>query len=58
MLIMFAFAAQMVMGVFTHLTTQGDRFTGANYTSVHATIPVTFVMAALVAILGVVLASG
>lgn len=55
MLNMFAFAAQMVMGVFTHLTTQGDRFTGANYTSVHATIPVTFVMAALVAILGVVL---
>lgn len=56
MLNMFAFAVQMVMGVFSHLTTQGDRITGATYTSVHATIPVTFVMAALVAVLGIVLA--
>lgn len=56
MLNIFAYAAQMVLGVFAHLTSQGERITGAEYTTVHATIPVTFVMAALVAILGVVLA--
>ncbi|KAA8819753.1 hypothetical protein CSQ85_03355 [Bifidobacterium rousetti] len=55
MLNMFGFAAQMVLGVFSSLTQQGSRITGATYTTVHATIPVTFVMAALVAILGVVL---
>ncbi|OZG62394.1 hypothetical protein BLEM_0940 [Bifidobacterium lemurum] len=55
MLNMFALAAQMVLGVFGHLTSQGSRITGAEYTTVNATIPVTFVMAALVAILGVVL---
>ncbi|MBM6699083.1 UPF0182 family protein [Bifidobacterium pullorum subsp. saeculare] len=55
MLNMFAFAAQMVLGVFAHLTQTGERITGATYTTVHATIPVTFVMAALVALLGVVL---
>lgn len=55
MINMFAFAAQMVLGVFGHLTSQGSRITGAEYTTVNATIPVTFVMAALVAILGVVL---
>ncbi|MBT1172947.1 UPF0182 family protein [Bifidobacterium sp. MA2] len=55
MLNMFGLAAQMVIGVFSSLTEQGGRITGATYTTVHATIPVTFVMAALVAILGVVL---
>lgn len=52
---MAAFAGQMVLGVFDHLTTQGDRITGATYTSVHTTIPFTIALAALVAILGVVL---
>ena len=52
---MFAVAAQMVLGVFGHLTSQGSRITGAEYTTVNATIPVTFIRAALVAILGVVL---
>ncbi|KFI55568.1 hypothetical protein BW13_01540 [Bifidobacterium sp. UTCIF-37] len=55
MLNMFGLAAQMIVGVFASLTEQGSRITGATYTTVHATIPVTFVMAALVAILGVVL---
>ncbi|MBT1182249.1 UPF0182 family protein [Bifidobacterium sp. CP2] len=56
MLNLFGLSAQMVLGVFAHLTQQGSRITGATYTTVNATIPVTFVMAALVAILGVVLA--
>lgn len=51
-----AVAARMTLSVFGHLTAQGTRITGAEYTAVHATIPVTFVMAALVALLGVVLA--
>ena len=55
MLNMFGLAAQMTLGVFSHLTQEGSRITGATYTTVHATIPVTFVMAALVALLGVVL---
>ncbi|NMM93031.1 UPF0182 family protein [Bifidobacterium oedipodis] len=55
MLNMFALAAHQVVGVFDHLTAQGSRITGAQYTAVHATIPVTFIMAAIIAILGVVL---
>ncbi|NMN01545.1 UPF0182 family protein [Bifidobacterium panos] len=56
MLNMFGLAAQMVLSVFSHLTEQGSRsITGATYTTVNATIPVTFIMAALVAALGVVL---
>ncbi|MCH9275503.1 UPF0182 family protein [Bifidobacterium amazonense] len=55
MLNMFAWAARQVVGVFTHLTEQGSRITGATYTTVNATIPVTFVMAAITAILGVFL---
>ena len=47
--------ARQVIGVFTHLTQQGDRITGAAYTTVHATIPVTFIMAAITAVLGVFL---
>ena len=42
---MLAWSARQVIGVFTHLTQQGDRITGAAYTTVHATIPVTFIMA-------------
>lgn len=52
---MLAWSANQVLGVFTHLTQQGDRITGATYTTVNATIPVTFVMAAITAILGVFL---
>lgn len=55
MLNMFAWAANQVVGVFSTLTTEGSRITGATYTTVNATIPVTFVMAAITAILGVVL---
>ena len=52
---MLAWSARQVIGVFTHLTQQGDRITGAAYTTVHATIPVTFIMAAITAMLGVFL---
>ena len=52
---MFAWAANQVVGVFSTLTTEGSRITGAPYTTVNATIPVTFVMAAITVILGVVL---
>lgn len=55
MLNMFAWAANQVVGVFSILTTEGSRITGATYTTVNATIPVTFVMAAITVILGVVL---
>lgn len=55
MLNMFAWAANQVVGVFSTLTTEGSRITGATCTTVNATIPVTFVMAAITVILGVVL---
>ena len=55
MLNMFAWAANQVVGVFSTLTTEGSRITAATYTTVNATIPVTFVMAAITVILGVVL---
>ena len=55
MLNMFAWAVRQMIGVFDQLTVQGSRITGASYTAVHANIPVTFIMAALTAILGVVL---
>ncbi|PJM73102.1 hypothetical protein CS006_07640 [Bifidobacterium primatium] len=48
-------AVRIALGVFSTLTEQGDRITGAAYAAVHATIPVTFAMAVLVAVLGVVL---
>ena len=38
-----------------HLTQEGSRITGATYTTVNATIPVTFIMAAITVILGVIL---
>ncbi|RSX52592.1 UPF0182 family protein [Bifidobacterium callimiconis] len=50
-----AWAVRMGLGVFSTLTEQGDRITGAAYASVHATIPVTFVMAVLIALLGLVI---
>ncbi|MFR4548945.1 MAG: UPF0182 family protein, partial [Bifidobacterium breve] len=52
---MLAWSVRQVLGVFEQLTVQGSRITGASYTAVHANIPVTFIMAALTAILGVVL---
>jgi uncharacterized protein len=55
MLNMVLWGVSQVFGVFRNLTLQGDRFTGADYTTVHATIPVTFVMAVLTAALGVLL---
>ena len=50
-----AWAVRIALGVFSTLTAQGDRITGAAFTSVHATIPVTFALAAMIAVLGVVL---
>ncbi|MCI1831411.1 MAG: UPF0182 family protein [Bifidobacterium sp.] len=55
MLNMFAWSIRQAMGVFDRLTQEGDRITGASYTAVHATIPLTFVIAGLTAVLGVVL---
>ena len=55
MLNMFGWAAQIALGVFSTLTAEGSRITGATYTTVNATIPVTFIMAVLIAVLGVVL---
>ncbi len=56
MLNMFGLSAQTVLTVFSHLTAQGSRsITGATYTTVNATIPVTFIVAALIAVLGVAL---
>ncbi|RSX54029.1 hypothetical protein D2E25_0335 [Bifidobacterium goeldii] len=52
---MLMWSVRQVLGVFAHLTQQGDRITGAAYTTVHATIPVTFIMAGITAILGVFL---
>ncbi|KAB8287525.1 hypothetical protein DSM100688_1612 [Bifidobacterium ramosum] len=52
---MLAWSARQIIGVFTHLTEQGSRITGATYTTVNATIPVTFIMAAITAVLGVFL---
>lgn len=52
---MLAWSGRQIVGVFAHLTQQGDRITGATYTTVNATIPVTFVMAAITAVLGLFL---
>ncbi|MCH4158865.1 MAG: UPF0182 family protein [Bifidobacterium minimum] len=56
LLMMLTWSATQVLGVFGTLTQEGDRITGATYTTVHATIPLSFVMAGLTAVLGVVLA--
>lgn len=55
MLNMFVGAANQMLGVFDYLTVDGDRITGATYTTVNSTIPVTFIMAALTVVLGIVL---
>ncbi len=56
LLSMLVWAVQQVLAVFGTLTEEGDRITGATYTTVHATIPIGFLMAALTAALGVLLA--
>ena len=50
---MLSWAVSQGLSVFSSLTAQGDRFTGANYTAVNA--GVTVIMAVLTAVLGVVL---
>lgn len=52
---MLMFAINQALGVFDYLTVDGDRITGATYTTVNSTIPVTFIMAALTVVLGIVL---
>ncbi|WEV68079.1 UPF0182 family protein [Bifidobacterium sp. ESL0769] len=52
---MLAWSVRQVIGVFNTLTQVGDRFTGADYTTVHANVPVTFILAGLTAILGLLL---
>ncbi|MEE1296850.1 MAG: UPF0182 family protein [Bifidobacterium sp.] len=53
---MLSWAVDQGMGVFSTLTEQGERITGATYTTVHAHIPVTLIMAALTALCGIVCA--
>ncbi|EFA23494.1 UPF0182 family protein [Bifidobacterium gallicum] len=55
LLAMLMWAANQVMGVFSTLTQTGDRITGATYTTVHATIPVTFIIAGLTVVTAIVL---
>ncbi|MCI1217684.1 MAG: UPF0182 family protein [Bifidobacterium crudilactis] len=55
MLTMMVWAVSRLLGVFDLLFEQGDRITGASYTSVHATVPVTVFLAVLIAVLGIVL---
>ncbi|KFF30903.1 UPF0182 family protein [Bifidobacterium bombi] len=52
---MLLWSVRQIVGVFSNLTDDGSRFTGADYTTVHANIPVTFIMAALTAVLGILL---
>ncbi|MCI1914885.1 MAG: UPF0182 family protein, partial [Bifidobacteriaceae bacterium] len=52
---MLLWGVRIALSAFQTLTQQGDRITGAAYSSVHATIPATFAMAGLVVALGIVL---
>ncbi|WEV73004.1 UPF0182 family protein [Bifidobacterium sp. ESL0790] len=52
---MLVWAVRQAVGAFDNLTEQGTRFTGADYTTVHVGIPVTFILAGLTAVLGVIL---
>lgn len=52
---MLAWAVRLGLSVFSSLTAQDDRITGAQYTAVHATIPTTLVMAILLALMGIVI---
>lgn len=55
MLFMLVWGLKTGLSIFDRLTEEGDRITGASYTSVKANIPVTLVMAVLIAILGIIL---
>ena len=55
MLFMLVWGGRTALGVFNRLTEEGDRITGASYTAVKANIPVTLVMAVLIAALGIIL---
>ncbi|RSX55848.1 hypothetical protein D2E26_0411 [Bifidobacterium dolichotidis] len=55
LLAMLMWAVNQVMGVFSALNVQGERITGATYTTIHATIPVTFILAGLTVAAAVVL---
>lgn len=55
MLFMLVWGGRTALGVFNRLTEEGDRITGASYTAVKANIPVTLVMAVLIAVLGITL---
>lgn len=52
---MLSWSSRQVMGVFNTLTEGNGRFTGADYTTVHAQVPVTLILAALTALLGLLL---
>ena len=52
---MCSWAVNQALSVFSTLTAEGDRITGATYTAVNASIPITFILAAVTAIAGVVL---
>lgn len=52
---MLAWSSRQVMGVFNALNEGNGRFTGADYTTVHAQVPVTLILAALTALLGLLL---
>ena len=52
---MCSWAVNQALSVFSTLTDEGDRITGATYTTVNASIPITFILAGLTAIAGVVL---
>lgn len=60
-LAMLVWAGTIALGIFDRLTEQGShasgatQFTGASYTSVNANIPVTVIMAVLVAVIGIAL---
>lgn len=55
MLFMLSWALSQGLSVFGSLTEQGDRITGATYTTVHANIPVTIILAVLIAVCGIVI---
>ena len=55
MLWMVSWAANQVLSIFSTMTAQGDRITGATYTTVHAHIPVVIIMAVITVVVGVVL---
>lgn len=55
LLVFLLWGAQVALDAFESLTSGGERFTGADYTAVHAGIPVTFAVAAFLVLFGVLL---